>query len=80
MLRLIKLLLVLSLASKRSFLTALTPMLLLFVLFERLAASTTTAAAVRQRAPEHVTRPPGSDVRSKPRVARAPGDSMPSLS
>jgi hypothetical protein len=77
MLRLIKFLLVLSLAGERKFPTALTPVLLFLLLEVLSAAKNPTTPHSQRRKPERALRPPGRDLRSKPRAARAPGCALP---
>jgi hypothetical protein len=76
-LRLIKFLLVLSLAGKPKFPTALTPVLLFLLLEVLSVAKDPTAAKSQRRKPERALRPPGRDLRSNPRAARAPGCAVP---
>ncbi|MFI6032432.1 hypothetical protein [Amycolatopsis magusensis] len=77
LLRLIKLLLVLSSAGRRSFPTALAPVLLFLLLEVLPAAKNPAGPESRKRKPDRALRPPGRSLRSKPRVARAPGYAAP---
>jgi hypothetical protein len=76
-LRLIKFLLLMSLASKPKLPTALTPVLLFLLLEVLPVAKDRTAAKSRRQKPERALRPPGHDLRSKPCAARAPGCAVP---
>ncbi|WP_410607526.1 hypothetical protein [Amycolatopsis sp. lyj-109] len=75
--QLIKVLLLLSSAGQRTFLITATP-LLLFLLLDLLPALHGPAPSEGgRRTTERVSRPPGRDLRSKPRVARGPGHVVP---
>jgi len=75
--QLIKLLLLLSSASRRAFLTTLTPLLLFLLLAVLQIAQKPSSPDSHRRTSGRVSRPPGRDLRSKPRVARAPGQVVP---